>query len=574
MPMCFSMEKSLCPLYVVPTERTDDTEAYGLKLLKFTDRIDAARHTTEGRNDCLFGVASNNFCGFLPRELQAKELQTKELQVQESWIIRIALSSKKCIVSSVVSSKKCRISTIISSKKCGFCLSVSSKKCIFAKKPIRNQIIMKRKIYNQLLAWKEGKDRKPLMLLGARQVGKTWIMQHFGENEYKKVAYINCDDEPRMKQLFELAYNIERILITIQAITGVRVTPGDTLIILDEIQEIPRGLHSLKYFCEKAPEYHIMVAGSLLGVTLGKGESFPVGKVDMLTMYPMDYEEFLDAIGNEGWLDLLHSNDWALIEIMKPKMVEALRQYYYVGGMPGVVSKYIENADLKQVRNIQRDILEAYRRDISKHTTAAESTRIRQVLDSLPTQLAKENKKFVYGAVRQGSRAKDFELAIQWLMDAGIVHKVSRIREPKMPLKFYEDIDAFKLFLLDCGLFACMTDAPADQMLIGDNAFTEFKGAFTEQYVMQQLLVLGIKPYYWSNAKTPAEIDFVVQYNNRVVPVEVKAEVNVRARSLAQFVKDNPELKGLRISMKGYADQEWMENIPLVAIGAYFTPQT
>ena len=433
---------------------------------------------------------------------------------------------------------------------------------------------MKRKIYNQLLAWKESKDRKPLMLLGARQVGKTWIMQHFGENEYKKVAYINCDDEPRMKQLFELDYNIERILITIQAITGVRVTLGDTLIILDEIQEIPRGLHSLKYFCEKAPEYHIMGAGSLLGVTLGKGESFPVGKVDMLTMYPMDYEEFLDAIGNEGWLDLLHSNDWALIEIMKPKMVEALRQYYYVGGMPGVVSKYIENADLKQVRNIQRDILEAYRRDISKHTTAAESTRIRQVLDSLPTQLAKENKKFVYGAVRQGSRAKDFELAIQWLMDAGIVHKVSRIREPKMPLKFYEDIDAFKLFLLDCGLLACMTDAPADQMLIGDNVFTEFKGAFTEQYVMQQLLVLGIKPYYWSNAKTPAEIDFVVQYNNRVVPVEVKAEENVRARSLAQFVKDNPELKGLRISMKGYADQEWMENIPLVAIGAYFTPQT
>lgn len=328
---------------------------------------------------------------------------------------------------------------------------------------------MKRKIYKQLLKWKESKDRKPLMLLGARQVGKTWIMQHFGKKEYKNVAYINCDDEPRMKQLFELDYNIDRILITIQAITGVRITPAATLIIMDEIQEVPRGLHSLKYFCEKAPEYHIMVAGSLLGVTLGKGESFPVGKVDMLTMYPMDYEEYLDATGNENWIELLHSKDWGLIDIMKPKMTELLRQYYFVGGMPGVVSKFIENTDLQQVRTLQRDILEAYRRDISKHTSAAESTRIREVLDSLPSQLARENKKFIYGAVRKGSRAKDFELAIQWLVDAGIVYKVNRIKEPKMPLKFYEDRDAFKLFLLDCGLLACMTDASADQMLIGDN---------------------------------------------------------------------------------------------------------
>ena len=429
---------------------------------------------------------------------------------------------------------------------------------------------MKRKIYNQLLKWKENKDRKPLMLLGARQVGKTWIMQHFGEKEYKNVAYINCDDEPRMKQLFELDYNIDRILITIQAIIGVRITPADTLIIMDEIQEVPRGLHSLKYFCEKAPEYHVMVAGSLLGVTLGKGESFPVGKVDMLTMYPMDYEEYLEATGNEGWIELLHSKDWGLIDIMKPKMTELLRQYYFVGGMPGVVSKFIENKDLKQVRKLQREILEAYRRDISKHTSAAESTRIREVLDSLPSQLARENKKFIYGAVRKGSRAKDFELAIQWLVDAGIVYKVSRIKEPKMPLKFYEDMEAFKLFLLDCGLLACMTDASADQMLIGDNVFTEFKGAFTEQYVLQQLLALGLTPYYWSNAKTPSEIDFIIQDNQRIIPIEVKAEENVRARSLAQFIKDNPELKGLRISMKGYVDQDWMENIPLIAIDTYF----
>lgn len=428
---------------------------------------------------------------------------------------------------------------------------------------------MRRKIYQQLLRWKESKDRKPLMLLGARQVGKTWIMQHFGEQEYEKVAYVNCDDEPRMKQLFELDYHIDRILMTLQAITGVKVTPGDTLIILDEIQEIPRGLHSLKYFCEKASEYHVMVAGSLLGVTLGKGESFPVGKVDMLSMYPMDYEEFLDATGNEGWIDVLHSKDWTLVEMMLPKMVELLRQYYFVGGMPGVVSKFVENADLQQVRTLQREILDACGRDISKHTSENESVRIRQVLGSLPAQLAKENKKFIYGAIRKGSRAKDFELAIQWLLDAGIIYKVNRIREPKVPLKFYEDFDAFKLFLLDCGLLACMSDAPIDQMLVGDNVFTEFKGMFTEQFVMQQLKAIGLTPYYWSNSKTPSEIDFIIQKDSRVIPIEVKAEENVRARSLSQFVKDNVGLKGLRISMKGYVDQEWMENIPLVGIGTY-----
>ena len=430
---------------------------------------------------------------------------------------------------------------------------------------------MKRKIYRQLLKWKERADRKPLVLLGARQVGKTWIMRHFGKQEYAKVAYVNCDDEPRMRQLFELDYDIDRILLTLQAVTGTKVTQSDTLIILDEIQEIPRGLHSLKYFCEKAPGYHVMVAGSLLGVTLGKGESFPVGKVDMLHMFPMDYEEFLDATGNEGMTRLLQTKDWPLVDTMLPKLTELLRQYYYVGGMPGVVSRYVANADLQQVRTLQSDILDAYHRDISKHTSPTESVRIRQLLSSLPAQLAKENKKFIYGAVRKGSRAKDFELAIQWLMDAGLIYKVNRIREPRVPLKFYEDFDAFKLFLLDCGLFACMADAPADQMLIGNNVFTEFKGAFTEQYVMQQFKALGLTPYYWSNSKSPAEIDFVLQDGGRVVPVEVKAEENVRARSLSQFVKDNPGLKGLRISMKGYADQEWMENIPLAGISAYFS---
>ena len=313
-----------------------------------------------------------------------------------------------------------------------------------------------------------------------------------------------------------------------------------------------------------------MVAGSLLGVTIGKGESFPVGKVDIMYMYPMDYEEFLCATGNEGWLDILRSKDWTLIEMMMSKMVELLRQYYFVGGMPGVVGKFVENKDLQQVRTLQRNILDAYSRDISKHTSESESTRIRQVLSSLPMQLAKENKKFIYGAVRKGGRAKDFEIAIQWLVDAGIVYKVNRIKEPKLPLSFYEDFDAFKLFLLDCGLLACMSDAPSDQILVGNNAFTEFKGAFTEQYVLQQLKAIGLSPYYWSNSKTPAEIDFVVQSGSRIIPIEVKAEENVRARSLSQFVKDNPGLKGLRISMKGYVEQDWMENIPLICVETYF----
>lgn len=428
---------------------------------------------------------------------------------------------------------------------------------------------MKRKVYKQLIEWKNSKDRMPLILLGARQVGKTWIMQNFGKQEYEKVAYVNCDDEPEMQQLFAADYDIDRILLTLQAITGTKITPGDTLVILDEIQETPRGLHSLKYFQEKAPDYHIMVAGSLLGVTLGRGESFPVGKVDMLSMYPMDFEEFLTATGNESYVELLQTKEWTLTDVLLPKLTELLRQYYYVGGMPGVVAKYIANADLAQVRKLQQAILEAYRRDISKHTTTAESTRIRQVLDSLPMQLVKENKKFIYGAIRKGARAKDFETALQWLLDAGIVYKVNRIKEPRMPLKFYEEADAFKLFLLDCGLLACMADAPANQMLIGDNVFAEFKGAFTEQYVLQQLKAAQLSPYYWSNAKTPAEIDFVLQHAGRIIPVEVKAEKNVRSRSLAQFIKEHPELKGARFSMQGYTDQGWMENIPLVALSSW-----
>ena len=430
---------------------------------------------------------------------------------------------------------------------------------------------MNRQIYNELKRWKTSQDRKPLVLLGARQVGKTWIMRHFGAQEYESVAYINCDDEPRAKELFTPDYDMDRILLSIQVITGVKVLPGKTLVIFDEIQELERGLHSLKYFYEKSPQYHVMVAGSLLGITLGRGESFPVGKVDMLHMYPMNFSEFLDAMGKTELITLIHSKEWQVIELMRDKFEYLLRQYYYIGGMPKVVSKYVSNGDLAEVRKEQMAIVDAYRRDISKHTTNRESMRIGQVLDSLPSQLARENKKFVYGAVRKGARAADFELAIQWLVDAGIVLRVHRISEARMPLKFYEQLDAFKLFLLDCGLLACMADTAADQMLVDNKVFIEFKGAFTEQYVAQELFSMGIQPYYWSNDRTPAEIDFVVQQDGKAIPIEVKASTNVRSKSLAQFIKDNEGLKGLRLSLCSYIDQSWMENIPLYALEGWMS---
>ena len=427
---------------------------------------------------------------------------------------------------------------------------------------------MKRDIYNKLLQWKNDSNRKPLIITGARQVGKTWIMREFGKNEYANVVYINCDNEKRIETLLSEDYNIDRILLGLQAISGVNIKSDKTLIIFDEIQQIPRGLHLLKYFYEENPEYHVMVAGSLLGITLNQGVSFPVGKVDIMEMNPMNFNEFLEAMGQEQLLKVLNTNDWKLIDSLSTKYIELLRQYYYVGGMPEAVYSYCKDKNLAQVRNIQNNILKAYRNDISKHATKSESVKIGQVLDSLPSQLSKENKKFIYGVIKTGARAAEYELAIQWLIDAGIVLKVNRIKEAKMPLKFYEDISAFKLFLLDMGLFACMCDVPASEMLVGNNVFVEYKGAFAEQYVLQQLVCQNVKPYYWSSEKTPSEIDFVIQKDNKIIPIEVKAEVNVKARSLRQFITNNPELKAVRFSMLGYAEQDWMTNIPLYYISA------
>lgn len=425
---------------------------------------------------------------------------------------------------------------------------------------------MERSIYSSLKKWKDSPTRKPLILQGARQVGKTYILKEFGAREYSEVVYINCDDNNDMQNMFA-DYDIDRIIRSMSAISGVSIKPSTTLLILDEIQEVERGLASLKYFCEKAPEYHVAVAGSLLGITLHEGTSFPVGKVDMLYMYPMDFEEFLLAMGKEQLVELLRSNSWTALTPLRGMLTELLRQYYFVGGMPEAVKTYVERGDIWEVRSIHSKIIDAYRNDMSKHVPKQQVQRINMVWNSIPSQLARDNKKFIYGALRKGARANDFEIAIQWLVDSGLVHKVHRISKPVVPLKFYEDMASFKLFLLDCGLLGALSETPPEQILIGDNVFEEYKGAFTENYVLQQLKSLpSTFVYYYSNDISTLEIDFVVQHEAHVIPIEVKAEENLRAKSLRQFVTDNSGLHGVRFSMSDYREQDWLTNVPLWAV--------
>lgn len=425
---------------------------------------------------------------------------------------------------------------------------------------------MERSIYSSLKKWKESPTRKPLILQGARQVGKTYILKEFGAREYSEVVYINCDDNNDMQNMF-VDYDVDRIIRSMSAISGISIKPSTTLLILDEIQEVERGLASLKYFCEKAPEYHVAVAGSLLGITLHEGTSFPVGKVDMLYMYPMDFEEFLLAMGKEQLVELLRNNSWAALTPLRGMLTELLRQYYFVGGMPEAVKAYVERGDIWEVRSIHSKIIDAYRNDMSKHAPKQQVQRINMVWNSIPSQLARDNKKFIYGALRKGARANDFEIAIQWLVDSGLVHKVHRISKPVVPLKFYEDMASFKLFLLDCGLLGALSETPPEQILIGDNVFEEYKGAFTENYVLQQLKSLPRTfVYYYSNDNSTLEIDFVVQHEAHVIPIEVKAEENLRAKSLRQFVTDNAGLHGVRFSMSDYREQDWLTNVPLWAV--------
>ena len=422
---------------------------------------------------------------------------------------------------------------------------------------------------NDLVAWKNRDDRKPLILLGARQVGKTYILKEFGRRNYKNVAYINCDNNAMVSDLFASDYNINRIIFTIGAITGVDIQPEKTLIIMDEVQELRRGLSSLKYFCEDAPEYHVAVAGSLLGLTLHEGESFPVGKVNMLNMYPMTYEEFLIARGRKQMVDLLRSGQWDIVRGLKTLYVQFLREYYFVGGMPEAVEKFIQTNDANSVREVQNDILAAYEKDISKHAPAEQAMRIGQVWHSIPSQLAKENRKFIYGVVKKGARAKEYELAIQWLLDAGLVYKVNRVTTLALPLMVHEDISAFKLFMLDCGLLGAMSHTPPAMLILPSDENTG-KGDFTENFVCSQMKSIGGLPiFYYSKDNSQLELDFVVQAGTSVYPVEVKAEENLQAKSLKTTLAANPGMRGLRFSMSDYREEERITNIPLYGVAGY-----
>lgn len=397
-------------------------------------------------------------------------------------------------------------------------------------------------------------------------MGKTWLMKEFAKEAYKKCAYVNFEDNDMLRQLFEHDFDIQRIINSIQWTTGVTIDT-DTLIVLDETQEAPRGITALKYFQEKAPEYHVMAAGSLLGIAMHHNDSFPVGKVDFMYLYPLSFFEFLEAVGEKRMVDLLMSKDWQTITMFRAKFEERLRQYYFVGGMPAVVAAFAEDGNPERVRTLQNGILDSYERDFSKHAPAIEVPRIRMVWQSIPAQLSKENRKFIYGVVKEGARAKDFEHAIEWLKDAGLIYKVNRCKKGQMPLAAYEDFAAFKIFMSDIGLMGAMSKLPPQSLINGNALFTDFKGALTEQYMMQQLKTSSkLSVYYWSADSSRGEIDFLVQRDSDIIPIEVKAEENLQAKSLRSFIDKNPELHGVRLSMSPYREQDWMTNYPLYSI--------
>lgn len=419
----------------------------------------------------------------------------------------------------------------------------------------------------KLYRWKESRRRKPLIIQGARQVGKTWLMKEFGRSAYRDMIYINFDSNSRMAELFASDLNTDRLIMGIELYAGKKIDPDSTLLIFDEVQEVPRALSSLKYFYENAPQYHIICAGSLLGIALHEGTSFPVGKVDFLELYPLSFREFLMAVTGIQFAKLLDSQDYKMITSFKQTYIEALKQYYFIGGMPEAVENFTEERDFYEVREVQKRILEAYEQDFSKHAPLEIVPKIRMVWNSIPSQLAKENKKFLYGLVREGGRAKEYETAIMWLCDCGLVYKIERVKGGGIPLKAYVDQKAFKLFVVDVGLLGCMTGLSPKILLDGNDLFTEFKGALTEQYVCQQLKTLeNLSIYYYTNDRGSCEVDFVVDTGERTVPVEVKAEVNLKAKSLKTYYeKYQPEIS-IRTSMADYRPEEWLMNLPLYAI--------
>ena len=419
----------------------------------------------------------------------------------------------------------------------------------------------------KLLKWKQSKRRKPLIIEGARQVGKTWLMKEFGRQAYADTVYINFDSNSRMAELFASDLDTDRLIMGLELYVGHKIDPNRSLLIFDEVQEVPRALASLKYFYENAPQYHIVCAGSLLGSALHQGTSFPVGKVDFLKLYPLSFKEFLIATDKARFAELLDKQDFDMVTNFKQMYIDAMKHYYYVGGMPEAVQSFAEDKDFNEVREIQKRILVAYEQDFSKHAPNEIVPRLRMLWNSIPSQLAKENKKFIYGLVREGARAKEYETAIMWLSDCGLVHKVSRVNAARVPLRAYEDLKAFKLFVVDVGLLGCMTGLRQRTLLDGNDLFVEFKGALTEQYVCQQLKTIeGLDVYYYTNDRGSCEVDFVVDTGDRIVPVEVKAEVNLKAKSLKTYKEKFSPKVSVRTSMSDYKKEEWLVNLPLYAI--------
>ena len=481
---------------------------------------------------------------------------------------------------------------------------------------------MKRFAFEQLKSWKESPNRKPLVIRGARQVGKTWLMKEFGEKEYRNSVYLNFDENPGYARLFEDSLQPQKIVSLIELLTEQKIDEGETLVIFDEVQEAPRALSALKYFCEQAPGYHIMCAGSLLGIALHRGTSFPVGKVDFLQLVPLSFNEFLLAMekgklvsvldvafaGGRGFesaaLRVGSSSDGlggiassagasfdglesatpfaggdspdsaglSAVMLFKSELVEALRQYYVVGGMPEVVAGFAQDGSFQQARAIQSRILQAYEQDFSKHAPAAQVPKIRAVFNSVVAQLLKENKKFVYGLLRQGARAKEYETAIMWLCDCGILRRVGRVAALRKPLKAYEDPKAFKLYFLDIGLLSGLCGLDERAVFGRDAMFSEFKGALSEQFVCQQIGArTGLAPCYYSNGKSTCEVDFVIDRDGEVVPVEVKAETNLKAKSLKSVHEKFGISHALRVSMSDYREEDWIVNVPLYVLESWLS---
>ena len=426
---------------------------------------------------------------------------------------------------------------------------------------------MQRYALKHLIDWKNKKNHKPLVIQGARQVGKTWLMQEFGKKYYEQVAYINFDVDLKSREIFDVDYDTERLIMDIGLATKTKINPENTLIILDEIQECPRALTSLKYFRENAPQYDIIVAGSLLGVACHEGTGFPVGKVSFMNLFPLSFEEFLLAMGEERFVELLNKKDFKTIKLFNNKYEKLLKQYCYVGGMPEIVQDFVENKDFESVRNLQKEILSAYEEDFTKHIPTNTVAKIRLLWKSIPAQLSKENKKFIYGAAKEGARARDFEAALSWLINSGLVYRVNKITKPDLPITAYEDFNSFKLFVLDVGLLGAMTDLQADTIIDGNRIFEEFKGAIAEQYVLQQFKTIKDLPvFYWSNETSRAEIDFVIQIKSDVVPVEVKAERNLQAKSLKVYMEKFKPNYAIRTSMADYKKTDNLIDLPLYTL--------